>query len=93
MRPHNTSQILRTSEPLSGGPVGRAEARGLVGGGRGGCRQNQESPPKDTALKENDPTQSQIFGFWGTSLWLTEIFQSQFLLFVAMMWPLRLLNY
>ena len=88
MRPHNTSQILRTSEPLSGGRVGRAGARGLVGGDGGGCRQNQEAPPRDTALKENDPTHSQIFGFWGRSLWLTQIFQSQFLLFVAMMWPL-----
>lgn len=86
-RPLALPELSRPPEPLSGGRVGRAGARG-PGGVVRRCRQNQEGPPRDTALKENDPTHSQIFGFLGRSLWLTQIFQSQFLLFVAMMWPL-----
>lgn len=49
--------------------------------------------PRDAALEEKNPTHSQIFGFWGQSLWLTQASDSQFLLFVAMTWPSRLLDY
>lgn len=48
--------------------------------------QDREGLPRDTALEEKDPPHSQISGF-GEKLWLTQAFDSQSLLCVAMTWP------
>lgn len=52
MRPHNTSQILRTSEPLSGGRVGRAGARGLVGAAGEDAGKTRRALPKTQLSKK-----------------------------------------
>lgn len=69
------------------GPCGEAGGRGRTRG-----EQDRQGLPRGRALEGKGPTHSQIFGF-GKKLGLTQAFDSQFLPFAAMTWPLRLLDY